>query len=80
MAASKKPKQSRVAALFDSDNRSVDSVIVGGLASLFVYLGLSIFDVAWQGHDFGALNYGGGVIAILGAIGGSKRLRDGLSK
>ena len=66
-----------ISALIHSDDRSVDSVIIGGLLALIVLCGLSIYDVVRSGHDFGYLNFGAGCASILGGVGGAKRLRDG---
>lgn len=63
--------------LLSSDDRSADSVIVGGLIALVVLCGLSLWDVIRSSHEFSALNFGGGCAAVLGGIGGAKRLRDG---
>lgn len=68
---------SKIAACFASDDRTVDSVIVGGFVALFFLCGLSAYDVIRHGHDFGYLNFGTGCAAVLGGMGGAKRLRDG---
>lgn len=62
--------------LLSSDDRSVDSVIMGGLAALCFLFGLETWDVA-RGHDFQPLNFATASGALLAAIGGAKRLRDG---
>ena len=64
-------------ALIHSDDRSVDSVIVGGLLALVVLCGLAVYDAIWLGHAFAPLNFATGAGALLGAMGGAKRLRDG---
>lgn len=63
--------------LVATDDGAVDSVIVGGLLALFVLSGLQIYDVVGMHHDFGPINFATASAAILGSVGGAKRLRDG---
>lgn len=62
--------------LLSSDDRSADSVIVGGLIALAFVCGLETVDVI-RGHDFQPLNFATASGALLAAMGGAKRLRDG---
>lgn len=69
-----------LARLLASDDRSVDSVIVGGMLGMIVLCGLSTYDVVAHSAAFGPVNFGAGAGSILGAIGAGKRLRDGEKK
>lgn len=66
-----------LSALVSSDDRSADSVIIGGFVALGALITFSAWDVMRAGHDFGALNFATGCAAILAGMGGAKRLRDG---
>jgi hypothetical protein len=64
--------------LLSSTDHSVDEVVVGGLLALVVYCGISIGDVV-RGKDWSPVSYGGGVVAILGAMAGGVGARNKLS-
>jgi hypothetical protein len=65
-------------ALFHSDDSQVDSLIFGGLTAIAALIGLQVYTTIIRPQDFSPVNFGGAVTAILGGIGGGRRLRDGL--
>lgn len=65
------------ASLVSATDGQVDSIIVGGIIALLVLCGLSTWNVVELHNAFGPLDFATGCGAILGAIGGGKRLRDG---
>jgi hypothetical protein len=59
-----------------SDDRSVDSIIVGGLAALFALIAFCGYALYRDPTSFNPINYGGTATAIITGIGGGRRIRD----
>jgi hypothetical protein len=68
-----------LARLVSSEDRSVDELVVGGLAALLVYCGATVYDLVALGNAFAPLGFAGGVSTILAAIAGALGWRDRLA-
>lgn len=62
--------------LVDGRDSSADSLIFVALVAVLGLIALSTYDVIAQHHEFYPMNFGGGVAAILGGLGGAKMVRD----
>jgi hypothetical protein len=68
-----------VKSLISSSDHTVDSMIIGGLSGLTVFLGVTIYVVIQDYHQWNPSNFGMGFGAILGALGVGKGARDYMS-
>lgn len=58
-------------------NGDWDEIQIGGFACLVTLCGLSLIDLTYLHSAFSPTGFGGGAAAILGAMAGGKRIRDG---
>ena len=65
-----------LAAACSADDRRVDMINLGGLVAIVGAVFILGWDVMFNKHEAGIFAFGGGVAAILGAMGGGKMVRD----
>lgn len=58
----------------DDANEVWDPVRVMAWGGVAMFMILTVYTVMWQGHEFHYLEFGGGLGAILGALGGANYL------
>ena len=63
-------------ALISSDDRSVDSIIMGGIVSLIALILFSGYALWRDPAAFNPINFGSASTMILAGVGGGRRLRD----
>lgn len=66
--------------LLASQEVDADSLIVGALVALLGLLAFTGYATWMDSHTFSPAQYGLAVASILGALGGARRLRDGISQ
>lgn len=62
--------------LFSTNEKEIDSLILGAFLILLVGLGLSIYAIIHDPSTWNPLTYSTGLSALLVALGGGKKLRD----
>ncbi len=63
--------------LLATDDGAVDSIVFGGLAAQLALIAFTGYALYHDPASFNPINFGGASGALLAAIGGGRRLRDG---
>jgi hypothetical protein len=62
--------------MFSSDDRTADSIAFVGFMIGVTLCAAELWDVIINKREFAPFTFGGGATAVLGGIGGGKKLRD----